>query len=394
MALPFIGSTITLISKAEIKYSGLLAEIDQQNATVTLKDVKSFGTEGRRPGYDVLPSELVYEFIVFRGSDIKDLQVTGVSQQPAPPAPKPVPNNDPAIVSAASQRQERPAAAAPARVDNRNGSPSNSRGGYNNGGAARGGYSGERASPRGGHESYRGRGTAQGEGRGGYRSEGRENHHTDAGVSTRGESRPRGEGRAGFRGGRGGGRGGTNESNRETFGETAVGDDFTRGTGSRRQTERAQQFKTDNEPTHRINVPATDFDFESANSKLNKNDIARQVQNGHDQTTAEQDALIAKLAEIKLAAETVYDKKTSFFDNLSSEHQDRLDRSTQNAEVRNNYRNDDRKLNMETFGVASIYINNGGRGGRGRGRGGRGRGRGGRGKSREQAGQPSNTAQN
>lgn len=61
--------------------------------------MRSFGTEGRRgPGQpDVPPSEQVFEYIVFRGSDIKDLHVTELTA-PAPPKPQGLPD-DPAIVS-------------------------------------------------------------------------------------------------------------------------------------------------------------------------------------------------------------------------------------------------------------------------------------------------------
>jgi len=54
--------------------------------------VRSFGTEGRRNGEkEVPPSNEIFEFITFRASDIKDLQV-----QEAPQASVP---NDPAIIS-------------------------------------------------------------------------------------------------------------------------------------------------------------------------------------------------------------------------------------------------------------------------------------------------------
>lgn len=65
---------------------------------MALENVTSFGTEGRRnnPDEEIPPSESIYEYIVFRGTDVKDLRIeeksTQKENQPPPPP------NDPAIL--------------------------------------------------------------------------------------------------------------------------------------------------------------------------------------------------------------------------------------------------------------------------------------------------------
>lgn len=59
----------------------------------------SYGTEGRRgDGTDVPPSTNIYEYIVFRGSDVKDISVAEEEKKDSsPPEPPRVPD-DPAIL--------------------------------------------------------------------------------------------------------------------------------------------------------------------------------------------------------------------------------------------------------------------------------------------------------
>ena len=77
-------------------YVGTLHEISSENSTVALENVVSFGTEDRRPDETVPPSDNVYDYIVFRGSDVKDLRI----EEAAPPKENKPPQipDDPAIL--------------------------------------------------------------------------------------------------------------------------------------------------------------------------------------------------------------------------------------------------------------------------------------------------------
>uniref|UniRef100_A0A0K0EBP1 DFDF domain-containing protein n=1 Tax=Strongyloides stercoralis TaxID=6248 RepID=A0A0K0EBP1_STRER len=91
---PYIGSKISLVSKLDIRYEGILYTVDTNESTIALSKVRSFGTEDRLTANPVPAKDEVYEYIIFKASDIKDLIVCET--------PKPVQNVgglcDPAIL--------------------------------------------------------------------------------------------------------------------------------------------------------------------------------------------------------------------------------------------------------------------------------------------------------
>ena len=90
--IPYLGNEISLISKARILYEGVLYTVDTDTSTVALAQVRSFGTEDRPTDRPVPPREELYECIIFRGSDIKDITVC------EPPKAQHALPQDPAIV--------------------------------------------------------------------------------------------------------------------------------------------------------------------------------------------------------------------------------------------------------------------------------------------------------
>ncbi|KAJ3244011.1 hypothetical protein HDU78_011586 [Chytriomyces hyalinus] len=321
----FIGATISLISKSDIRYIGILHSINQVESTVALENVRSLGTEGRKLNSvdEIAASAHVFEFIVFRGSDIKDLQVVVAPQ----PQPQPQVPNDPAILSAAPQKplaseksippvtkpseQPKPAVKAPqTAVQNVQDSKADDF------------VTTEDFSDQMGNLKV---------------SDARKPPHSNSTQNQQENGQnSRNNSRGGHvnvnRGGRGGQRTNSQRNNANTFA-----------------------------------VPSSDFDFESANAKFNKSEVVTiRPANGVNADAA--DGNLQNLPTTVDSNGSFYNKTSSFFDNISCEARDRAE-----GERRIVRGQEERKLNMETFGQASA--GNRGRGNRGgRGRGGRGRG--------------------
>lgn len=139
--------------------------------------------------------------------------------------------------------------------------------------------------------------------------------------------------------------------------------------------------------TKKVEVPKTDYDFATANAKFNKQDLVREAITTGSPVDGTVDGLTDASADssasatrresehsIAIPATAGYNKTSSFFDNISSESKDRDDSKKLGGRE---FRTEEQKKNLETFGQGSVDNNyRGGFRGRGRGRGFRG-GRGG-----------------
>ncbi|KAJ1912495.1 hypothetical protein IWQ60_009642 [Tieghemiomyces parasiticus] len=375
------GSRISLISKSKIRYLGILHEINEQESTVALEHVRSMGTEGRKggdPGDEIPPSQELFDFIQFRATDVIDIRLEEPEEPTTPPPPPPAVPDDPAILGAsAAPRASQPLPAqAPANPPAGNPAPpppayaagpphphymmppSGVAGPYWNG-----------PSPGPTPQQYPGPPQVETTDLALATEDAR--HQPQHAIGDRQYDSSAHDGLDGYRG-RGRGRG-----------------------GNRR---RPSGYRYNAPAGQRIPVPKSDFDFQSSNAKFSKDDLLKEFVNlavsdsGSVPVTPTADvaATVNEAESVVIPpADNFYNKKSSFFDNISCENKERSQGSQLGPDERRSRIHEERKLNVETFGQAQsnsgrynrFNNNRGYRGGRGnqhRGGGGgyRGRGRG------------------
>ncbi|GAB1196522.1 hypothetical protein APSETT444_005794 [Aspergillus pseudonomiae] len=410
-----------------IGYVGTLHEINPEASTIALENVVSFGTEGRRgnPADELPPASNIYEYIVFRGSDVKDISVAEDKKEDAAPEPPQMPD-DPAILGMpmgpGGQHQtpppprpmpgagpmnlpkntsELPVSDKPSsKPGSRNGTPAPSNAAQNaptppveskppvsealqaatgptqvTAGTAKAPPTGPRSGrvqpaipiaapgkppvaqvpgpagvPQGQAqaaitEATRAATAAVAAAMAKLPQPGAQKKPGDASVegvtkqmaemkpyehrAPRGGHHPRG--------GRGGGHRGQHQGKK-------------------------------------IEVPETDYDFETANAKFNKQDLVKEAIATGSPVHEVEPHIPNGEPEPSDSYAAAYNKSSSFFDNISSEARDREEGSAARAGGRE-WRGEEEKRNIETFGQGSVDGYRGGYRGRGRGRGyGRGRG--------------------
>lgn len=368
--MPELGSKISLISKADIRYEGRLFTVDPQECTIALASVQSFGTEDRETQYPVAPQSQVYDYILFRGSDIKDIRV--LNNVPSLP-------NDPAIVQMSvppslgtggqgqfsgqynhpvvgqtQYSQYHPMAGFPGSVHpqlSKTSSMLDLIGGGSQQSASRSGTPaavGHRKSPTADQGTQAGSG-ASGSGQRDARRTSTGNTGKQAGQRPRPLSRTRQRQASGSQ---------PNPTNNHQPGEHVEMQNYNRGGWRGRSRGRGRGFMPRNKNTLKFD---NDYDFEQANTEFEelRSQLAKaKISDGEvvkvegevdkkDDSGNETGAGEPEIEEDNLAF-TGYDKKKSFFDNISCEAVERSKGRSQRTDWRT-----ERKLNSETFGVAS-----------------------------------------
>ncbi|XP_029907843.1 protein LSM14 homolog B-like isoform X2 [Myripristis murdjan] len=336
---PYIGSKISLISKAQIRYEGILSSVDTEKSTVALAKVKSYGTEDRHTDRPVPPKDEIYEYIIFRGSDIKDITVS------EPPKPHHGLPHDPAIVQSigsssaayhprwAPYRDIMPSYSQLAATSLLNQQYAAALGLGLQGIPARRGPMVEQAVqtvPMASASQKRGQTSSQQQDKPSARStprSGRDSSQTQKNISKNQAASRQDKAKV------------QDQGNEETQGPR-------RKQGSRRSRNRnrGQLLVANSKPT--TLQFESDFDFETANAQFNKENLTKESEDAEEKVNSEVDTQNSSgSVEDETLREKYYDKAKCFFDNISS---DLKPRRTTWAE--------EKKLNMETFGVPGRFL--------------------------------------
>jgi len=377
----FLGSRISLVSKSEIRYEGILYALDLCEATISLAKVRSFGTEDRPTERPVPPKDDVYEYIIFRGADIKVIDVVEPPKHAGNSGMTGVPA-DPAIVDFSHSNGNGHHGHHYEGGRMRGGGPNNSvldnlfkgRAGppmYNNGGQSphnggmrrrSGGYPNEGQNGRGNMNRNMGGGGGPGgrpnfgPGPGGRNNFGGQVHPNmwhfrQGGYMPRdngGQFQQRGRTTTPNRGGnfgqprRGGNGGGRQQGNGNG------------GNGGNRTPFRNRGMNQAAFPP-KVSFDG-DFDFEKANEELISTLAKAKLEDENTENKSEDDAQTGKDEQETKETRTFY-KKDNFFDNISCES---LERSKGNV-PRVDWKAE-RKLNAETFGLILNPNSNGNNG--------------------------------
>lgn len=323
----YIGKTISLISVTDNRYIGLLEDVDSDKGTVTLNEVRCFGTEGRRNWgpEEIYPNPTVYKSVKFNGNEVKDLSIldcklddvqplappTGALQQPAGHTPQ------------ATQQQQ---------VQT---SPPQSQ---SNQPLSQGPASGQAQHQHQQHQQQQ------------QQHQQQQSQQVPAAVAGYGVYAPKASETRSAKPARPASN--FSSSNDQSFSKSRPHEQIQRRRGSHGK---------------KVEIPSEDFDFQTNNAKFSKgsNQTVDQVEdsNSHSQESIERPT--------DSNTDDFYNKKSSFFDSISTSTESSTNMRWQEEKV----------MNLDTFGQASARPRFGGRGGNRGGRGrGRGRGRGGRGR--------------
>ncbi|KAG0053550.1 hypothetical protein BGZ83_000903 [Gryganskiella cystojenkinii] len=364
----YIGSKISLISRSDIRYVGILHHLNPTDSTVALEQVKSYGTEGRRgnPAEEIPPNDNIFEYIVFRGSDVKDLHVC---EPPAPQPPvRPQVPDDPAILGTTAppsyyntqhnqpppaghyhqqqQHQQPPQAhyqqsqtlTSPPQLSANETTKATEKDQHekSDSDTIKPAPPPARSTPKTQPQELRKSVeilakqvselnvskdvTAAGTTEQPVHQENTDNRYNSRLPGMGGHLLNSNNNRRGGRGGRGGAHGAMNS-------------------------------------TRAPAVPSSDFDFETSNAKFHKDELAKEVGKTEEHAEEEEEEEI-----IIPQAEEFYDRSKSFFDNISCETKERMNKA--DAQIQGGNRlsvperrakqSEERQLNLETFGQTSV----------------------------------------